>query len=97
MWREVTPCLSYGGGEVGVGEVVTGLQGSKNTWVKHRQGCLILGDLCEKEKQFCIYQKKKKSSSVAMETVGGKGKWLEQKVHGDGTFSGGGARAGAKG
>lgn len=50
-----------------------------------------------KKNSFVFTKKKKKSSSVAMETVGGKGKWLEEKVHGDGTFSGGGARAGAKG
>lgn len=56
MWCEVTPRLSYGGGEVGLGDVVTGLQGLKNTWIKHRQGCLILGDLCEKEQQFFVYQ-----------------------------------------
>lgn len=65
-----------------MGEVVTGLQGSKNTWVKHRQGCLILGDLCEKEKQFCIYQKKKKiifcchgNSRREREMAGGEGVW----------------------
>lgn len=72
LWCEVTPCLSYGGGEVGLGDVVTGLQGLKNTWIKHRQECLILSDLCEKEKQFFVCQEK---PSVAMETVGGKGKW----------------------
>lgn len=50
-----------------------------------------------RKKNSFVFTKKKKSSSVAMETVGGKGKWLEEKVRGDGTFSGGGARAGAKG
>lgn len=39
-----------------MGDAVTGLQGLKNTWIKDRHGCLILGDLCEKEKQFCVYQ-----------------------------------------
>lgn len=48
----MTPCLSSGGGEVCLGDMVTGLQGLKNTWVKDRQGCLILGDLCGKKTSF---------------------------------------------
>lgn len=65
----MTLCLSSGGGEVCLGDMVTGLQGLKNTWVKDRQGCLILDDLCEKKKFFCL----PRESSVAMETAGGEG------------------------
>lgn len=39
-WCEVTPCLSYGCGEVCLGDMVTGLQDSNNTWVK---ACPVAG------------------------------------------------------
>lgn len=34
---------------------VTGLQGLTDAWIEDRQGCLILGELFEKEKQFFVY------------------------------------------
>lgn len=34
---------------------VTALQALTNTWIEDRQGCLILGELLEKEKQFFLY------------------------------------------
>lgn len=50
----MTPCPIEGGREVCFGDA-TGLQGLTNTWIEDRQGCLILGELLEKEEQFFVY------------------------------------------
>lgn len=60
---EVTPCLSYGCGDVFLGDIVTGLQDLNNTWVK---ACPIF----EAKKVFCL---PRESSPVAKERAGRKG------------------------